>query len=323
MEKGRLSGLDGLRGMAALAVLLHHVFILPGGKGYLAVDFFFMLSGYVMARTYEARMAEPEACARFLRERFLRLYPVIFAASLFCMPWVIVHAGADAWWIIALNLLLVPTPALGQIYLLNPPAWSILLELFANWIHALGLHRMGRKGLLAVLAVLVPALAWFNFLGQATTRNLHELVVAGPVRVLVPYVLGIVLYRAWRDRPPIAVPALVTWGAMPAWLLIGSLLPGNLWWANVLFVVAICPLLIAGGLRMRTGSRLLAHLGELSFPVYAIHAAVVLPLKDMKAGWAAELFGSLLAGWLFMLALRQYARWRRPRRAGLAAAAAA
>ena len=85
----------------------------------------------------------------------------------------------------------------------------------------------------------------------------------------------------------------------------------------MLFVVAVCPLLIAGGLRHANGSRLLALLGEMSFPLYAIHAAVVLPLKDINAGWPAELFGSLLAGWLFTLALRSYNRWKRARAAGL------
>ncbi|MFM5932212.1 MAG: acyltransferase family protein [Novosphingobium sp.] len=314
MERGRLTGLDGLRGVAALAVLLHHVFILPTGKGYLAVDFFFMLSGYVMARTFEARMAEPDGCARFMRDRVARLYPVIFVASLFCMPWVFWHAGDNAWWIIALNLLLIPTPALGQIYMLNPPAWSILLELFANLVHGLGLHRLGKRAIAICLGLAVPVLAWLNFAGMATTRNLQELLLAGPVRVLVPYGIGILLYRLWRDRPPIAVPAVVTWGAMPLYFVLGSLAPWDLWWANVLFVVGVCPLLIAGGLRHGNGSRLLALLGEMSFPLYAIHAAVVLPLKDLKAGWAAELAGSLLAGLLFTWALRACNRWQRARR---------
>jgi len=58
VERGRLSGLDGLRGIAALGVLSFHIWRVPGGNGYLAVDFFFLLSGYVMARSYEDRLRD-------------------------------------------------------------------------------------------------------------------------------------------------------------------------------------------------------------------------------------------------------------------------
>lgn len=313
MTSGRLTGLDGLRGIAAVAVLLHHVFVLPGSKGYLAVDFFFMLSGYVMARTYEARMAAPEGGASFMRERVRRLYPVIFFASLLCMPWTIWHAGDNAWWIILLNLLLIPTPALGQIYMLNPPAWSILLELFANLAHALGLQRLGKAALAGLVAALLPLLAWLTAQGQTDSRSLYELLAVGPVRVLVPYGIGVLLYRLWRDVPPFKVPAAVTWGAMPMWLALTSLNAASPWWASFLFVVALCPMLIAGGLQHGKGSPVLALIGELSFPLYAVHAAVLLPMKDYQLGWLPQVAGSLAAGLVFMLALRRFSAWQRNR----------
>ena len=313
MTSGRLTGLDGLRGIAALVVLLHHVFVLPGSKGYLAVDFFFMLSGYVMARTYEARMAVPEGGANFMRERVRRLYPVIFFASLLCMPWTIWHAGDNAWWIILLNLLLIPTPALGQIYMLNPPAWSILLELFANLVHALGLHRLGKAVLAGLVAALLPLLAWFTALGQTDSRSLYELLAVGPVRVLVPYGIGVLLYRLWRDVPPFKVPAALTWGAMPAWLVLISMPAASPWLASFLFVVALCPLLIAGGLQHGRGSKVLGLIGELSFPLYAVHAAVLLPMKEYQLGWVPQVAGSLAAGLVFMLALRRFSAWQRRR----------
>ena len=313
MTSGRLTGLDGLRGIAALVVLLHHVFVLPGSKGYLAVDFFFMLSGYVMARTYEARMAAPEGGASFMRERVRRLYPVIFFASLLCMPWTIWHAGDNAWWIILLNLLLIPTPALGQIYMLNPPAWSILLELFANLVHALGLHRLGKAVLAGLAAALLPLLAWFTALGQTDSRSLYELLAVGPVRVLVPYGIGVLLYRLWRDVPPFKVPAALTWGAMPAWLVLISMPAASPWLASFLFVVALCPLLIAGGLQHGRGSKVLGLIGELSFPLYAVHAAVLLPMKEYQLGWVPQVAGSLAAGLVFMLALRRFSAWQRRR----------
>lgn len=314
MAKGRLTGLDGLRGIAALAVLLHHVFVLPHGKGFLAVDFFFMLSGYVMARTYEPRMAEPGGWQWFMRERLRRLYPVVFFASLLCLPWLVWFAGADAWWIALLNLLLIPTPALGQLYLLNPPVWSIVLELAANFSHAIGLRRIGNRALGLMVVAMLPLLAWFTAQGQTESTTWFELLAVGPVRVLVPYGIGILLHRLWRDEPPVRIPASLTWLAMPAYFIFATFAPWNMWWADFLFVVALCPLLLAGGLCHGTNSRLAAFAGELSFPLYAIHAAVLLPMKALGVGWIPQLTGSLAAGWLFVLTQRSLSERRRARR---------
>jgi peptidoglycan/LPS O-acetylase OafA/YrhL len=107
--KSRLLGLDALRGAAALLVLWmhlhlsHHVSIYPP-RGHLAVDFFFMLSGYVMARTYEGHM---RGGVWFLRKRIRRLWPTVAAGSLFGLA-LIWRTGGDWPLVAALNLLLIP-----------------------------------------------------------------------------------------------------------------------------------------------------------------------------------------------------------------------
>ncbi len=133
----RLHGLDALRGVAALLVLWYHLHLSQHVgfypfRGYLAVDFFFMLSGYVMARTYEGRM---RGGLWFLRKRFWRLWPTVTVGSLIGVVAAIVAGAADApGFLLAatLNLLLVPILWAGAAFPINTPIWSIFFELFAN-----------------------------------------------------------------------------------------------------------------------------------------------------------------------------------------------
>jgi peptidoglycan/LPS O-acetylase OafA/YrhL len=85
-DSTRLTTLDGLRGLAALAVVLLHcseLFVLDWvpHNAYLAVDFFFLLSGYVLARGFERKLRQGWAID-FLRRRLIRLYPLVVAGSL-------------------------------------------------------------------------------------------------------------------------------------------------------------------------------------------------------------------------------------------------
>ena len=83
----RLSGLDALRGVAAIMVVLLHVNHLAGDAGwftagYLAVDLFFMLSGYVLARTFDRRLESDLSAMDFLVIRLRRLWPVMAVGAL-------------------------------------------------------------------------------------------------------------------------------------------------------------------------------------------------------------------------------------------------
>jgi peptidoglycan/LPS O-acetylase OafA/YrhL len=82
--------LDGLRGVAAIAVTSLHFrfelgkFLLP--HSYLAVDFFFVLSGFVLAYAYEDRLSEGMKPIQFLRLRVIRLYPLYLIGTLIVRP---------------------------------------------------------------------------------------------------------------------------------------------------------------------------------------------------------------------------------------------
>lgn len=305
MDRGRLDGLDGLRGIAALAVFLSHVFGFLDGNAYLAVDFFFMLSGYVMARSYEPRMrlgGAPMARA-FVVGRVRRLYPLVLLGSLAGLPWLFWKVpGEEAWIIAAACLVLIPYDGPTGPYMLNPPAWSIAFEIVANVLHAAFIARLGNRALGTLTLVL------FGLLLVATRG---EGLAIGPaagsriivlMRVIAPYALGVLLYRIWRDRPPVHVPAWATWWAMPAFFAAGFLPGVNKSFADYLFVLALCPLLIAGGLRNGGGSRLAAFAGALSFPLYAVHGPVLLSLQALGAPEAAQVAAGLAAGLAAMCA---------------------
>ena len=170
MASNRLDGLDALRGIAAICVLLYHATGMPPGTAYLAVDLFFMLSGYVMARAYEKPLGEGLGAGRFFQLRLKRLWPTMFAAGLLATPVFLWTFGLDAWPVVFTNLLLIPTPWTSRVFPLNGPAWSIFFELVANAAHGLVLHRISTRGL-AILA-LIALLFLGSYAEEAGTTGL-------------------------------------------------------------------------------------------------------------------------------------------------------
>jgi peptidoglycan/LPS O-acetylase OafA/YrhL len=275
----RLHGLDAMRGIAALAVCAFH---LPGiypafpawfGKGYLAVDFFMMLSGYVMARTYEARLRGGLGTGQFVFVRYQRLWLTMAVGSLIGIGYLwSATAGDPAWFALgfALNIMLLPAPVNNELTPLNSPGWSIFYELVANAVHAAFLWRLSNRALVGVIAVLLIPLAIFA--RMAGDLDFGALTVhAGPavVRSLASYSIGVLLWRLWQDEPPLAVPPFFAMIVLP--LLMSSSLPGFGWLFDLAFILVLCPILIAGGLCLRSAPRWAVWSGMVSFPLYAVH----------------------------------------------------
>lgn len=303
----RLGGLDALRGIAALCVLHFHVMGIyasdPGlmGKGYLAVDFFFMLSGYVMARTYERRLGEGYGAWRFIAARYRRLWPVMALGTLFGAPLLALEyndLGASLS-VILPNLLLLPAVTRNILFPVNSAAWSILAELSVNLLHGLLLWRLRRVQLVLLYLLAVPAVAWvglhfgsLNF--GAATGNAY----AGLARAVLSYTGGIVLWRCWRDRPGLRIHPLLAFALLPALLLLVPMLGAESWWYDLAVVLLASPLLIAGGLAYRGSHWFWRWLGLISFPLYAVN----LPLLH----WSKILGIGALAGIACVLAMATY-----------------
>ncbi len=325
---GRLPGLDLLRGIAALCVVGLHLEWLYGlqprlfAQGYLAVDLFFMLSGYVMARTYEPRFARGLGSIAFLLARYRRLWPVMAIGSMVGLPKLFLESSdaADFGMAAGLNLLLLPVVTKALAFPLNIPAWSIHFELAVNLLHGLVLWKFGLRWLLALGVAALPLVAWAGMSHGTLDFGAHaQDYFPALARAILSYAIGIVLWRWWRDEPGLCVPPAFAFVAMPAIFICTGLLGIRDWRIDLAFIVLACPLLLAGGLRYRRTEGMVplaaTALGALSFPLYAIHVPVIEATRMLPGfNWITAGIAALAAGIALTLATEGVTRWRRRHR---------
>lgn len=209
MARFRFEALDGMRGFAALAVLLFHV-----GKtdapwlfahGYLAVDFFFILSGFVIAYAYGARLLEGMSSSRFLRARLVRLYPLIAAGAVLGVAgYCKLYDRSTLLAIFVTGIFLLPTPLAPQsedrmALAINPPSWSLFFEFVANAAFALAAPRLSDRMLALVVTISAFALAASIALFNGVDFGAHwPDFLFGIPRVCFSFFAGVGLFRLWR-----------------------------------------------------------------------------------------------------------------------------
>ncbi len=301
----RLTGLDALRGVAALAVVLMHTHALfpsfpdYAPKAYLAVDFFFVLSGFVMARTYEHRLAKGYGAGRFFAARYHRLWPTMLLGALLFLPF-LNEATHDPDWHwqsqVLPNLLLLPSLSSDNLFPLNVPAWSIFFELVANLIHGLVLWRLRLRWIAAIaLLSLIGIVQAAMTLGNFDIGSAHGQLLAGLFRVGVTYCMGIALWRVWGERRLHGYIGLLALLALPlAFTVSDNALHG--WIYDLGFVLLACPLLMLGALAISRGTGLAKISGDLSFPLYAVHYPILYWCRSYELGpWESVLVCALIA----------------------------
>ena len=241
-SKPRYEILDGLRGVAALIVLAYHHFDIYGigspvtaniNHGYLAVDFFFILSGFVIGYAYDDRWGRMSLWG-FLKRRIARLHPLIVLSSI--TGALLFYYGMSDFFplikdapvgrvllLMVLGALMIPvTPRLdirgwNEQYPLNGNAWSLLFEYFANVLYALFIHRFSRVVLgvfVALSALLTLNLTLdINVLGILTDHDVQACTVIGGweltakhlfiglSRLLYPFFAGLLLSRLMGGGP--------------------------------------------------------------------------------------------------------------------------
>ena len=282
-DGGRFLALDAMRGIAAYIVVVHHAFGPdsagnPLRAGYLAVDFFFVLSGFVMSQAYDERFRLGFGFAHFASARLRRLVPTMLAGILL---------GAASFYSTFHDLGMAGTlfffagvfmPLLGAnigIFPLNGVQWSLFLELAANAVHGSILWRLHARllGCIALVSLAVLALGSYAR-GSVAVGDTTGTFVLGFPRVAAGYVAGMLLHR-FRGRfqfPKMRAEV----PAMGLALLIAAVSWDDRWSTEMAAVLAMPMLVISGSFATtRNMTKLCDYLGRLSFPVYAVHVPIL------------------------------------------------
>ncbi|MFT4092992.1 MAG: acyltransferase [Niabella sp.] len=285
--------LDGMRGIAAIIVVLFHIYeiIVPDytksifAHGFLAVDFFFCLSGFVIGYAYDDRIHKI-GLKKFFINRLIRLQPLVIWGSVLGLiaflfdPFLPVSPVAEFGWgkilfAFLCSALMLPCPILGRygnVFPLNAPAWSLCMEYYINLVYAFVLVRISKTVLLIFLgiaAVWIVYISWYrgNIMGGWSDATFAD----GYARVCFSFLAGLTIYRLKgivRNRIPFLVYAAVLAGTF--------LFPHSDkdWITEISFVMIIFPLLVALGSGARVkgiAHKICVFLGNLSYPLYMVH----------------------------------------------------
>ena len=307
--------LDGLRGVAALMVIWYHFFegfaTSPFDQkfnhGYLSVDFFFVLSGFVISYAYDDRWKKGLTTGRFLLRRVIRLQPmVVFAVILGAISflaqgsqtWTHEHVSLTA---VGLSLLLglFMLPSLpgtlpevrgnGEMFPLNGPAWSLFFEYIASIAYGCFLHRLSRpalRGVTIFFGLLLGLAAVCNFsgyyhLGVGWTLMDYGF-FGGLLRIGFSFSIGMLMARGFRPK---AIKGAFWWcsAALIAIVCVPYLgYPDHQVWNGIfdaICTLAVFPLIVWLGASGKTtdarSTKICSFLGRISYPVYIIHYPVM------------------------------------------------
>lgn len=324
--------LDGLRGVAAILVVAFHIFeAFSGGNrfvqiinhGYLAVDFFFLLSGFVVAYAYDDRWGKMTQW-EFYKRRLIRLQPMIimgmiigaalyyFQSSAILFPQI---ATMPVWKLIIVMFIgftLIPlTPSSeirgwGEMHPLNGPAWSLFFEYIANILYALFFRKFSNKVIAIFVFVFAGMLINYTVFGPmgdvigGWSLNIEQMNV-GFTRLLYPFFAGILLSRLgklirvkgafWLCSIMIAIILMVP--------RIGD---ENSLWMNGLYesfcILLLFPLIVsigAGGeIKNPFSLKICKLLGDISYPIYITHY----PFIYWYTAWVVDNKVSLKEGYI-------------------------
>ena len=288
-ERLHVEALDGLRGIAALSVMFYHAWVF-NAQGWMAVDFFYCLSGFVIAMAYEGKLEAGLPFLRYVSWRLMRVYPMLFLGGVIgLLTW---RTGEAIGFLSSLgpasfalswlaHMLLIPFYGQEKAFPFNNVQWSILYELLANALHALFLPILSNRVLAGVLAVSGAVLAWRTFaLGTMNWGFDLRHMDVGLARMGYSFFAGVLL---WRLRGAILprLPRVPFWILAAAIFVLASvhgLEAINPWLEparQVGTVLLVNPLLVGLGAVCGARGTVIRALGVLSFPLYAIHLPLV------------------------------------------------
>ena len=276
--------LDGLRGVAALIVVTRHAGdMIPGDlcpESFLAVDLFFLLSGFVIALAYEQRLLAGRSLLGFLKTRLVRLYPLYALGIGLGLVARLASGGAlDAVFLVqavVIGLLMLPAvpPLPMGSSTLDGPTWTLAPELLVNLVYAAAVRRLNRFALWTIVALgavgLVASEAVYGTLDGGWSVDRFPLLAA---RLAFSFFLGVAMYRSLPSR---RIGSLAAWGCLAALGLSLAVHPPEA--ARRLFelgaVILVFPAIVAVAVRRepgRMGGAVFRFLGLVSYAIYVLH----------------------------------------------------
>ena len=312
--------LDGLRGVASLIVVAFHVFETYSGDrfhqiinhGYLAVDFFFLLSGFVVAYAYDDRWGKMTQWD-FYKRRLTRLQPMvimgsIIGAALFyfqacgAFPLIAVTPVWKMLLFMVIGFTLIPVlPSMDirgwqEMHPLDGPAWSLFFEYIANILYAVIVRKFS-KTVLAVFVALCACLL-LHYLVMGPKGDVIGGWSVDPVqlnigftRLLYPFFAGVLLFRMGtliRIKWAFALCSLL----IIVFLSVPRIGGGAHLWMNGLYesfvIIIIFPLIVSigagGSINGKFALKTCRFLGALSYPLYITHY----PLIYLYIAWVTK-----------------------------------
>lgn len=311
--------LDGLRGVAAIVVVMFHIFeIFSGGNhlqqiinhGYLAVDFFFLLSGFVIAHAYDDRW-DKMSLRGFFKRRLIRLHPMIVMGMLLGAvffywsdsPMLFANIQHTPVWklivVTLVGMLLIPVPVSMDIrgwqemYPTNGPAWTLFFEYIANILYAFIFRRLSTAVLLVLVIIAGAALVHLgvtskhgDVIGGWTLNDTHLRI--GFTRLLFPFLAGLLLHRFFK---PVRIKQAFLWCSILLVLMLAFPRVGGEHspWANGLYdsltIILVFPVIVflgaSGTIEGKGMNKVCNFLGDISYPLYITH----FPIAYVFYGW--------------------------------------
>jgi peptidoglycan/LPS O-acetylase OafA/YrhL len=350
MSKPHYPILDGLRGTAALLVVIFHLFEgyfpempkHPMHHGYLAVDFFYMLSGFVVGYAYDDRWAKGMTIKQFLKIRLVRLHPLVILGTIigaiaFWFDPFKDNLHFDVWKLVIVTLIgftLLPTPidvrGWSETHPLDGPCWSLLQEYIANIIYAVFGRKMTKSILWAVViisGIVLTVVAvdhgdlgtgwgyakiksafianWFYGPGAEGYPNIW----VAPVRMMFPFFAGLLLFRTGK-----LIRIAMAYTVCSLFLAALFFFPWYSWngFYEAACIIIAFPLLIAAGAGGQISGRwakLCKFSGDISYPIYITHYPFIYiyTFWIMKAKPAPQTIILVAIGLFFFFILLAYA----------------
>ena len=315
--------LDGLRGVAALMVIWYHIFegyafaevtnsagsgmIETFNHGYLAVDFFFILSGFVIGYAYDDRWGKSLTMKNFFKRRLIRLHPMVIMGAVLgavtfylqgCAQWDGTHVAIS---MVMLSLLctIFFIPAMpgvgyevrgnGEMFPLNGPCWSLFFEYIGNILYALFIRRLSNKALTVLVVLLGIALALFAVFNVSGYGNIgvgwtldSVNFLGGSLRMLFPFSMGMLLSRNFKPvkiRGAFWICTLILIALFSVPYLEGTEQFCTNGAYEAFCVIVAFPILVwlgaSGTTTDKKSTVICKFLGDISYPVYVIHYPIM------------------------------------------------